>query len=173
MCGAPNDDEDIFCGNCGAALNPEAAPGEAGVPAEEPAEEGREEVERAPRVPEETIVETEREWVPEAPPPPPPPTPSVRAAQTVPTSGMAIASLVLGIAGLTVLPLLASVLAVILGYVARREIREHEGEVSGDGVALAGIVTGWIGIGLAVLGVVLVGGVLGCGLCGAFGTGNW
>jgi hypothetical protein len=86
---------------------------------------------------------------------------------------MAIASLVLGIAGLTILPLLASVLAVILGYVARREIREHAGEVSGDGVALAGIVTGWIGIGLAVLGVVLVGGVLGCGLCGAFGTGNW
>jgi hypothetical protein len=67
-----------------------------------------------------------------------------------PTNGFAIASLVLGILWVW---WVGSILALIFGYVARRQIRER-GQ-SGDGLAIAGIVLGWVGVG--VLGLFLVG----------------
>lgn len=67
---------------------------------------------------------------------------------------LAIISLVAGIAGLTVLPFLASIAAVITGHMARRQIAER-GE-GGSGMATAGLITGYVGIALAVLGVILV-----------------
>ncbi|MGD2206084.1 MAG: DUF4190 domain-containing protein [Anaerolineae bacterium] len=79
---------------------------------------------------------------------------------------MAVASLVLGLGGLTVLPLLGSILAIIFGYMARNEVRQRPHEVSGEGLAVAGIVLGWIAVGLAVLGVLLALFGLGVGICG-------
>lgn len=76
----------------------------------------------------------------------------MEAARRV-TNGSAIASLVLGIAGLVVVPLIAP-LALVFGYRARREIAERGDE--GRGLATAGIVLGWIGVALLVLGVLLV-----------------
>ena len=93
-----------------------------------------------------------------------------RPAAGPPTSGMAIAALALGISGLTVFPFLGSILGLIFGYMARNEIRRRPDEISGDGLALAGIVTGWIGVGLVVLSIVAVGGFFLCGICGAFGA---
>ena len=81
------------------------------------------------------------------PPPGPYPYPPYR-----PTNGMAIASLVLGILWIY---WVGSVLALIFGYVARQQIRER-GE-GGDGMAVAGIVLGWIGVAVAALLVVFVG----------------
>jgi hypothetical protein len=66
------------------------------------------------------------------------------------TSGSAIASLVLGIAGFVGFPLLGAVLAIILGRKAKREIAAQPG-LGGQGLAQAGEVLGWIGIGFAVL----------------------
>jgi hypothetical protein len=71
------------------------------------------------------------------------------------TNGLAIASLVCGLAqlpsfGLTMLP------AVILGHVARGQIR-RTGE-DGMGLATAGVVLGWIGVGFAVLVILIVAG---------------
>ncbi|HEX6499636.1 MAG TPA: DUF4190 domain-containing protein [Micromonosporaceae bacterium] len=66
-----------------------------------------------------------------------------------PTNGLAIASLVLSLAGIASCGL-TSLVGAILGHVARRQIRER-GE-SGDGLALAGIVCGWVILGLAVVG---------------------
>lgn len=66
------------------------------------------------------------------------------------TNGMAIASLVLGIVWVY---WIGSVLALIFGYVARSQIRQS-GQ-SGDGMAIAGIVLGWIGVGLLLLLIVL------------------
>jgi hypothetical protein len=86
---------------------------------------------------------------------------------------MAIASLVLGIGGLTVLPLIGSILAILFGYMARRDIRQRPDAVSGDGLALAGIVLGWISVGLAVVGLLIFGGVAACGICGALSSGNF
>lgn len=70
------------------------------------------------------------------------------------TPGAATASLVLGIVGLTVFPLLGSVLALVFGHQARRQIRA-DARYSGDGLATSGIVLGWVGIGLCVAAVVL------------------
>ena len=65
------------------------------------------------------------------------------------TNGMAIASMVLGILWIY---WIGSILALVFGYVAKKQIRER-GD-SGGGMATAGIVLGWVGIGL--LAVVLL-----------------
>ena len=67
---------------------------------------------------------------------------------------MAIASLVVSIVGMVFLicygvgGLIAPVGA-ILGHVARKQIRERQ--ESGDGMALAGVIVGWIGTGLGLI----------------------
>jgi hypothetical protein len=68
------------------------------------------------------------------------------------TNGLAIASLVVSLASI-VLCGLPAIVGAILGHVARRQIRER-GE-AGDGMALAGIIVGWIVFGLSVVGIVL------------------
>ena len=72
-----------------------------------------------------------------------------------PTNGMAIASLVFGILGLTVLFGLGSILALVFGYVARGQIKRSNGAEGGRGLAMAGLVLGWIGVALSILMVVL------------------
>jgi hypothetical protein len=66
-----------------------------------------------------------------------------------PTNGMAIASLVLGILWLY---WLGSILALVFGYVAQQQIKQR-GD-AGGGLAIAGIILGWIGIATLVLTVV-------------------
>lgn len=63
------------------------------------------------------------------------------------TNGMAIAALACGIGGFFVFP--ASIAAVVLGHIARREIRET-GE-GGGGMATAGLVLGYVGTVIAAL----------------------
>jgi hypothetical protein len=43
------------------------------------------------------------------------------------------------------------VLALILGYIACPQIARHQGMQGGRGMATAGIVLGWIGVGFLVL----------------------
>ena len=100
------------------------------------------------------------------------PAPQPLAQATVrpaPTSGLAIASLIFGILGLTLLPTLGSVVAVILGYMAKSEINSSAGQLEGSGLATTGLVLGYIGLGLALLAIVavLLGwlGICGCSLC--------
>lgn len=73
------------------------------------------------------------------------------------THQLAIVSLVLSILGLImVLPLVGSIGAVISGNMSLREIREKPTQFSGDNLARAGVIMGWVGIALAVLALVLV-----------------
>src|ERR671932_2279712 len=72
------------------------------------------------------------------------------------TSGKSTAALVLGILGLVLCPLICSVLALVFGYQARREIDASGGRLTGRGNAIAGIVLGWIGVAFLVLLVVLI-----------------
>ncbi len=172
QCGAPNEDDAIFCGNCGAVLDADevAAP-------EALAEELEDEI--VEETPETTLEEIDRvpvppsEELPAVPPPPPLPPPPRRApSATVQTSGLAIASLVSGIAGWTILPLLGSILAIFLGYAARNEIRRDPDRLTGEGFAVAGLVLGWIMVGVSVLGLCL-GSLAFCLFAGILGGGAY
>ena len=71
------------------------------------------------------------------------------------TNGYAIASLILGIAGFFVFPIVPSILAVVFGQKAREELR-RDPAVGGEGLATAGIVLGWVGIALVGIGLVFL-----------------
>ncbi len=72
-----------------------------------------------------------------------------------PTSGLAIGSLIASILGLTFLPTIGSIIGVVLGYMAKRQIAESGGTMGGEGLAKAGIIIGWVGIGLTALAICL------------------
>lgn len=72
--------------------------------------------------------------------------------QSRPTNSMALISLIAGIAGLTVVPLIGSIVALITARSARKEIA-LKGE-EGAGMVTAGVVLGWIGV--AIGGLVLL-----------------
>jgi hypothetical protein len=78
---------------------------------------------------------------------------------------MAIISLVAGILGLTVFPILGSIVAVVLGHMAKGEIARSQGTLGGDGLATFGLVLGYIGVGLTVLGVCVFGTFVGLPIC--------
>ena len=65
---------------------------------------------------------------------------------------MAIASLVMGLLWMY---WIGSILAICLGYAARREIRNNAGRIEDQGMATAGIVLGWVGIGMLALMIVV------------------
>jgi hypothetical protein len=67
------------------------------------------------------------------------------------TPGQAYASLILGIVGLVVCPLLPSIAALITGYGAKNEIDRAGGQLGGRGIALTGIILGWIAVGFWAL----------------------
>jgi hypothetical protein len=68
------------------------------------------------------------------------------------TSITAIASLVCGITSWTLVPFVSAIAAVICGHLARAEIRRSApGTLSGDGLAVAGLVLGWLNIVMCLL----------------------
>lgn len=69
------------------------------------------------------------------------------------TSGKAVTALVLGILGILTLPLgfPLAVAALVLGIMARGEIRAGAGTVEGNGMAVAGIVLGAIALALGAI----------------------
>jgi hypothetical protein len=69
------------------------------------------------------------------------------------TSGKAVFSLIAGIASWFFCPGLASVLAVITGYMAKSEIRNGGGFVTGDGLATVGLVLGYLNIAVSLIGI--------------------
>ena len=81
-------------------------------------------------------------------PPPPPPAPKKTY------SVWAIVSLVAGILNFKFAPF-GAIAALVTGYVARNEIRESNGTLEGQGMAIAGIVLGWVGLAFSIIMVVL------------------
>lgn len=71
----------------------------------------------------------------------------------LPTSTLATISLIAGILGFAGFPVIASIVAIWTGYAARNETRSIPPKASGDGMATAGIVMGWIQIGLTVVAI--------------------
>jgi hypothetical protein len=71
-------------------------------------------------------------------------------------SGLAIASLVCGIAAWIIFPVVAAIAAVVTGHLAKKEIRESGNTIGGDGMALAGLLMGYIQLGLFALAILVV-----------------
>jgi len=91
------------------------------------------------------------------------------------TSPWSIVSLIGGIANFVGFPFWGSVIALIAGYVAKSEIEKSQGRIGGERLANAGVILGWVGIGLGVLsfclGILLILGVFGSiALCGPLGN---
>lgn len=140
QCGAVNDSGQRFCYNCGARL------AEAQTQATQPT------MQAPPQL--------------NVPPPPAPiqPAPYQQmpggyqqmpggyAPAVIPNSNMAVISLVSGIVAWVVLPFVAALVAIITGHMARGEIRRSGGQLSGDGLAVIGMVLGYAQMALIVLG---------------------
>ncbi len=83
------------------------------------------------------------------------------------TEGLAIGSLVTSLVGLVAasvlfVPILACPVGAVLGHIALRRIAEKG--TQGRGLALAGVIVGWVGTALLVLGTILLVAVIAAGV---------
>lgn len=72
------------------------------------------------------------------------------------TNTMAVVSLVAGIISWVGAPLVAGIVAIICGHVARKQIKASYGGEGGDGLAMIGLVLGYINVIGAAVGVVIL-----------------
>ncbi len=77
-------------------------------------------------------------------------------ASSPPTNTMAVVSLISGILSWVMFPLIGAVVAIITGHMARKEISSSMGAQSGDGLAVAGLVLGYLNLVLMCLSLVFV-----------------
>ena len=72
--------------------------------------------------------------------------------QPAQTDGGAVASMVLGIASIVLcLSFLAGIPAIILGHISRSRIRKSMGRLQGEGMALAGLIMGYVSLPLVLM----------------------
>lgn len=70
-------------------------------------------------------------------------TPPFQTGTPAPNSTLSLASLIMGILGWFFIPIVGAIIAVISGHMAKKEIRESNGALGGDGLATAGLVLGY------------------------------
>lgn len=80
---------------------------------------------------------------------------STETNQSTSTSSYATISLICAILAWLGMFGLGGILAIIFGYLGKKEIRESHGRLSGDGLATAGLVLGYANVAVAVLGACL------------------
>ena len=85
-----------------------------------------------------------------------PPTMPVQPQDPVPfvqpkNCGMAIASLVCGILSMTCCGFFTGIPAIILGHKAKTKIKQSQNTLSGDGLALAGLILGYVNLALSII----------------------
>ena len=66
-------------------------------------------------------------------------------------SAWSIVSLVSGIANFVGFPFWGALVALITGYIAKSEIEKSQGRLGGERLARAGLILGWVGMGLGFL----------------------
>ena len=93
--------------------------------------------------------------------PNPYPTPAPFMGQT---STMAIVSLISGILSWFLLPFIAAIVAVVTGHMAKNEIKKSSGMVTGNGMATAGLILGYVQLGLFTCGCIVVAVLLALGM---------
>ncbi len=84
------------------------------------------------------------------------------------TNALAIVSLVFGILSWFILPLIGNLVAIICGHIARAQIKASQGREEGDGLALAGLILGYLGILLGVFVVLML--IFGIGMIAALAS---
>ena len=72
-------------------------------------------------------------------------------SETARNDGKAIASLLLGLLSLACLGFLTGIPAIILGHISRSDIKKSMGRLKGEGMALAGLTMGYVGVALFIL----------------------
>jgi hypothetical protein len=72
-----------------------------------------------------------------------------------PASKLAIVSLIFGILGLTAIPVVGSLVAIVTGHNAMGQIRESNGHVGGRSMARAGMILGYLPFGLVIVAAAL------------------
>lgn len=72
------------------------------------------------------------------------------------TNTMAVVSLVFGILSWVMIPAIGAIVAIITGHMARAEIRRNQNQMDGDGMAVAGLVLGYLQLALLIIGVLLL-----------------
>jgi len=172
-CGQGNRDDSAFCIQCGTPLKqqpPGEQPGttpESGQTPESAGQAPQPQGEPMPQPPGPQGAE------PAGPPPAGPPpqapmqpfTPGAQAPpgyapppmmRVVPTDGLAIASLVLSISSFIFCPFFAAILGLVFGYISLNHIAEQKGALGGEPLARAGIIIGWVHLGLVILAGILL-----------------
>ena len=95
--------------------------------------------------------------------------PQPQYAPGPPTNTWAIVSLVSSIAGWIFFPIVGGLAGVITGHMARREIKDSLGAQGGDGLAIAGLVIGYLNLltycGGLLLFLLFFGGMIGLSSC--------
>jgi hypothetical protein len=77
--------------------------------------------------------------------------------QTVPTTnGLAIVSLVFGVLGWTLLPFIGMIVAIITGHIALGQVRRSSGAETGEGLAIAGLVLGYLALAVGFIVLVMI-----------------
>ena len=102
-----------------------------------------------------------------------PQSPFNTTSMPVQTSSLAIVSVVSGIASWFVLPLIGALIAVIAGHMAKKEIRESAGRLSGVEMANAGLFLGYVHLAITAVAICLVFLVCAAIIALAIGTGDW
>jgi hypothetical protein len=72
------------------------------------------------------------------------------------TSTSAIVSLIFGLLSWVALPLVGAVVAIIAGHMARGEIRRSHVPLEGDGLAIAGLILGYVQLAMLLIGLLVV-----------------
>jgi thiol:disulfide interchange protein len=92
---------------------------------------------------------------------PDPNAPQPGVAPLRPTSSLAVISLVFGILSWCLLPLIGAIVAIVCGHMARGEIRRAPvGAMEGNGMAMAGLVLGYVHIVMFVIAIAVFIGIL-------------
>ena len=145
-CGASLPDNTVYCSNCG-----RPAQGPAQATSTQPAAAASSPAAGTPpsAVPAPTATVSNSPWLNVPPmsqgqPRQAPQFQQPRYYGEAQTDGKATGSLILGILSLLCFSFLAGIPAVILGHISRKNIRQSMGRLKGDGMALAGMIMGYI-----------------------------
>jgi hypothetical protein len=77
-------------------------------------------------------------------------TPEPQNKTPKPTSSLSITSLIMAVLGWTLIPIVGGIIAVITGHMAKKEIRQSDGLLGGEGISTTGLILGYSNLALGL-----------------------